>query len=348
MKEKYFTLAELADLTKSKPVGVLDYRIKNAADLETADVEDVSFLTKPAFGQASRYEKAMLKSKAGIICVHPEAKVPEGRNYLINEEPSRAFQTILEVFQGERGRLTGFSGIHPTAVIHPSVSLGKDVVIGPHAVIDQDTTIGDKTVIGAGCYVGPNCSIGTDCLLHPRSVVRERCKLGNRVILQPGAVIGSCGFGYTTNKQGCHEKLNQIGNVILEDDVEIGANTTIDRGRFKSTLIGKGTKIDNLVQIGHGAALGQHNMIVSQTGIAGSTTTGRYVVMGGQCGVAGHIHLSDGVILTAKTGVDKSLLGGKYGGSPAMPLPDYNRMMVYLRNIEKFAKQLKKIAKTEE
>jgi UDP-3-O-[3-hydroxymyristoyl] glucosamine N-acyltransferase len=343
MEEKFFTLAELADLTHSKPVGAPDYRIKNVADLESADVEDVSFLTKPAFGQASRYEKAMLKSKAGIIFVHPEVKLIEGRNYLVHEDPSRAFQQTLEMINGNRPQLTGFSGIHPTAVIHPSVKLGRDVVIGPQAVIDQETLIGDRTVISAGCYVGPKCTIGEDCCLHPRSIVREGCRLGNRVILQPGVVIGSCGFGYTTNKQGRHEKLNQISNVVIENDVEIGANTTIDRGRFKSTRIGQGTKIDNLVQIGHGAVIGSHNMIVSQTGIAGSVSTGRYVVMAGQCGVAGHIHLDDGVILAAKSGVDKSLPSGRYGGSPVLPIAEHNRMSVYLRNIEKLVKQLKKL-----
>lgn len=343
MKEKKFTLAELAELTQSKPVGAPDYRIKNVADLESADVEDVSFLAKPAFGQASRYEKAMLNSKAGIIFVHPDTKLVEGRNYLVCEDPSRAFQLTLEIINGKSIQLTGFLGIHPTAVLHPTAKLGKDVVIGPHAVIDQDAVIGDRTSIGAGCSIGPNTTIGEDCHLHMRSIVRENCHLGNRVILQPGAVIGSCGFGYTTNKQGRHEKLNQIGNVVIEDDVEVGANTTIDRGRFKSTRISQGTKIDNLVQIGHGAKIGPHNMIVAQTGIAGSVSTGSYVVMAGQCGVAGHIHLDDGVILSAKSGVDKSLPAGKYGGSPVMPMAEHNRVSVYLRNIEKFVKQLKKL-----
>lgn len=343
MEEIFFTLAQLANLTQSKQVGLPDYRVKNVATLETADAENISFLSKPAFGQASRYEKAMLSSKAGIIIVHPEVKLIEGRNYLISEDPSRAFQVILETINVNRAQLTGFLGIHPTAVLHPSVKLGKDVVVGPLAVIDQDTLIGDRTVIGSGCYVGPKCTIGEDCHLHPRSIVREGCCLGRRVILQPGAVIGSCGFGYTTSNQGRHEKLNQIGNVVLEDDVEIGANTTIDRGRFTSTRICQGTKIDNLVQIGHGALIGPHNMIVSQTGIAGSASTGRYVVLAGQCGVAGHIHLDDGVILSAKSGVDKSLPKGKYGGSPAMPIGEHNRIKVYLRNIEKFVKQLKKL-----
>jgi UDP-3-O-[3-hydroxymyristoyl] glucosamine N-acyltransferase len=166
--------------------------------------------------------------------------------------------------------------------------------------------------------------------------------IGNRVILQPGVVIGSCGFGYTTDKQGRHAKLNQVGGVHIEDDVEIGANTTIDRSRFKMTIVRRGTKIDNLVQIGHGSIIGSDNMIVAQAGIAGSVETGSHVVLAGQCGIAGHVKLGKGVIMIAKSGVDKSLPeGGKYGGAPAVPLAEHNRTQVYLRNIEKYIKQLK-------
>lgn len=175
----------------------------------------------------------------------------------------------------------------------------------------------------------------------PRVTIRENCILGERVIIQPGAVIGSCGFGYTTDKQGRHTKLNQIGNVILEDDVEVGANTTIDRSRFKSTRISQGTKVDNLVQIGHGAQLGAHNIIVAQTGISGSSKTGRYVVMGGQCGLTGHLELADGVMLTARTGVDKSLPTGKYGGAPCLPLAEHNRISVHVRNLAKTLERIK-------
>jgi UDP-3-O-[3-hydroxymyristoyl] glucosamine N-acyltransferase len=343
MKEQLFTLTELAELTESKWVGDPQYKIKNVADLESANGEDVSFLNPPAFGQASRYEQTMLKSKAGAIFIHPDVKIKDERNYLINQNPSRAFQTILETIHGNNKRLTGFNHIHPTAVIHPSCKIGKDVTIGPYAIIDEESTIGDHTVISSGCYVGPSCSIGESCLLHPHVIIREGCIIGNRVILQPGVVIGSCGFGYTTDKQGRHEKLNQIGNVVIEEDVEIGANTTIDRGRFKSTKIGKGTKIDNLVQIGHGAVIGAGNLIVALSGVAGSATTGRHVVLAGQCGVAGHIQLADGVILSAKSGADKSLPKGKYGGIPAMPIAKHNRVSVYQRNIEKFVKQIEKL-----
>jgi UDP-3-O-[3-hydroxymyristoyl] glucosamine N-acyltransferase len=165
-------------------------------------------------------------------------------------------------------------------------------------------------------------------------------------------VIGSCGFGYTTDKQGKHTKLRQVGSVKIDDDVEIGANTTIDRGRFKPTQIGRGTKIDNLVQVGHGTCIGEDNMIVAQVGIAGSVETGKHVVLAGQSGVAGHIKLESGAIISAKSGVDKSLKAGKYGGIPARPQTENNRMLAHLHQLDKYAKQIKeleaRLAKLEE
>ena len=162
------------------------------------------------------------------------------------------------------------------------------------------------------------------------------------MIIQPGAVIGSCGFGYITDNRGIHTKLNQIGTVIIEDDVEVGANTTIDRSRFKSTKIGEGTKIDNLVQIAHGVVLGKHNIIVSQVGIAGSTETGNHVVIGAQAGVSGHLFITHKTMIAAKAGISKSILkSGNYRGIPAVPILEFNRNSVYLRNIDKYIQQIK-------
>ena len=339
MSNRVFTLAELATLTASRLIGDPSLRIHNVADLESAGSEDASFLASPL------YEKAMLASKAGVVFIAEYTPFPSGRNFLISENPSRAFQQAVEVFIGDIS-YSGFSGIHPSAIVHPEAVIGKNVTIGPRAVIDQKVTIGDNTIIGVGCYVGPNVAIGTDCLLHPNVTIRERCQIGNRVIVQPGAVIGSCGFGYTTDNMGRHTKLNQVGIVIIEDDVEIGANTTIDRSRFKATIIGQGSKIDNLVQIGHGVEIGKHNIIVAQTGIAGSTKTGAYVVIGGQVAIAGHLTIADKTMIAGKSGVSKSILKpGKYRGTPAVPLDEYNRNYVYLRNIESYIEQLKKVQK---
>lgn len=345
MNKKSFTLKELAELTHSKLVGDPSHRITQVADLESAGVEDISFLNKLSFGQATRYEQAMRKSKAGAIFVHPDTDLDQGKNYLLTEDPSRSFQHVLEILHGTNKELSGFQEIHPTAVIHPTAKLGQKIRVGPYAVIDQDVVIGDNSFIGSHVYIGPGTTIGNDTLIHPHVTIREQCHIGNRVILQPGAIIGACGFGYTTDRQGKHKKLNQVGNVIIEDDVEIGANTTIDRSRFKSTRVASGTKIDNLVQIGHGVQLGQDNMIVSQTGIAGTVKTGRHVVMGGQCGIAGHIEICDGAIFIAKSGADKSITEpGHYGGSPVVRLSEHNRVSVHLRNLDKHVKDIKELS----
>lgn len=330
MKKSPLTLKEIADLTHSTLVGDSNLCILNVADLESADKSDASFLSNP------RYEQAMRHSKAGVVFVTPQTEVLPGRNFLINENPSAAFQMLVDLFYGHNQIKTGFKAIHPAAVIHASATIGKNVEIGPHAVIDQDVSIGDNTFIGAGTYIGPKTTIGEDCYFYPRVTIRENTVIGNRVHIQPGAVIGSCGFGYITDKKGHHNKLNQVGNVIIEDDVEIGANTTIDRARFKSTKISRGTKIDNLVQIGHGVVIGQDNIIVSQAGIAGSTETGRHVVLGGKVAVNGHIKICDNVMIAALSGISKSIQKpGKYGGIPAVELDEYNRNAVYLRRIEK-------------
>lgn len=336
MTKKMYTLQELADLTGSRLVGDPDYQITNVESLELAASTDASFLANP------RYEKAMIKSNAGVVFVALDANLPQGRNFLVNSDPSRAFQQVAEAFYGTAEELSGFEAIHPSAVIHPSAEIGFGCLIGPGAVIDKNVKLGNETFIGAGCYVGPNTSIGSHCKLHPRVTIRENCTIGSRVIIQPGCVIGSCGFGYLTDKNGKHTKLNQLGGVIIGDDVEIGANSTIDRSRFKSTVIGRGTKIDNLVQIGHGAQIGEDNIIAAQTGIAGSSKTGRNVVMGGQAAVAGHLQVGDRVMLAGRSGVTKSITeSGTYGGLPARPLQEHNRVLVFTHNIEKYVQKIK-------
>lgn len=336
MEKKVFTLAELAALTKSTLIGDGNHQIHNVADLESAGCHDASFLANPI------YDKAMRASSAGVVFVAPHTEIIPGRNFLVTPDPSRSFQTTVEAFFGNTANIfSGFSGIHPSAIIHETASIGRNVTIGPQAVIDQEVVIGDGSTISSGCYIGFRSYIGSDCFLHPRVTIRERCQIGNRVIIQPGAVIGSCGFGYTTDAQGRHVKLNQVGVVVIEDDVEIGANTTIDRSRFKATVIGQGSKIDNLVQIGHGVTIGPHNIIVAQTGIAGSSKTGAYVVIAGQVAIAGHLTIAAHTTIAGRAGVSKSITKpGTYGGVPVMPMKEYNRNCVYLRNIETYIKQI--------
>lgn len=328
-----FTLAELGARLGAQLVGDPDHFISGVDTLEEANSADASFLANP------RYNEAMKKSHAGVICVDTSAELPPGKNFLISADPCRAIQIIAELFMSFAS--SGFTGIHPTAIIHPTAQIGPNTTIGPHAVIDRNVKIGAHTSIGPNTSIGYDVEIGSHCQIHPNCTIRERCRLGNRVILQPGAVVGSCGFGYTPDKQGRHLRLEQLGRVVLEDDVEIGANTTIDRARFKETLIRKGTKIDNLVQIAHNVEIGENNVIAAQTGIAGSAKTGKHVMLGGQVGIVGHVELDDHVLIATRGGVSKSLKNGKYRGSPAIPIAEYHRQEVHVRRLEEYVKRLK-------
>lgn len=333
-----FSLQELAEILSAKLVGNPEHLIVGVNTLDEAVSEDLSFLSNP------RYFEAMKKSQAGAICIDPSSPIIEGKNYLICENPSAAFQLIAEKLLPHTDK-SAFQGIHPTAVIHESVQIGADVTIGPHVTIDRGCIIGDRAKIFSNVSIGYDVHIGADTLIHPNCTIREGCRLGQRVILQPGAVIGSCGFGYTQDTQGRHVKLEQLGIVVLEDDVEIGANTTIDRSRFKKTIIRAGSKIDNLCQIAHNVEIGKHNVIAAQTGIAGSVKTGQYVMLGGQVGILGHVELEDMVMVGAQSGISKSLKPGKYRGSPALPILEYNRQEVRVRKLEEYAERLKSLEK---
>lgn len=329
------TLKELAYLTHSTLIGDPSHSISNVSDLENATSQDASFFSNPL------YHQAFNQSKAGVIFVDSQPLLEKERNYLICKNPSQAFQQVIDHFYPPRLSPSGFQGIHPTAVIHETACLFHPVTIGPHAVVDEYVIIHAHTFIGAGSYIGPYTTIGQSCIIHPHVVIREFCKLAQKVIIQPGAVIGSCGFGYQTNEQGKNVKLNQVGNVVIEDEVEIGANTTIDRARFKSTHIGKESKIDNLVQIAHGVKVGTHNFIAAQVGIAGSASTGSYVMLAGQVGVVGHVHLQDKVVVSAQSGVTKSLKKGIYRGTPAIPIQEFSRHYVFAHKIEKYIHLIK-------
>jgi UDP-3-O-[3-hydroxymyristoyl] glucosamine N-acyltransferase len=343
MSEKTFSLAELAQLVGAQLVGDSTYRISGVAGLESATPSQASYLTvNPYGGSVKSYESAMLASQAGVIVMEETRGRPEGKQLLLVKDPSRAFQTLIELFYAPIA--SGFSGIHATAVIHPTAVIGDRVVIGPYAVIDREVRIGAGTSIGSHVFVGAQTEIGADCTLHPHVTVREGCRLGARVILQPGVVLGSCGFGYTTDKMGKHHKLQQLGQVVLEDDVEIGANTTIDRARLGVTIIKSGTKVDNLVMIAHGVEIGQDNLIIAQTGIAGTSKTGKRVVLAGQVGVAGHLKIGDDVHVAARAGVIGDLEEeGQYYGEPARPKAVARRHWMRLLSLEKWHEQLKAV-----
>jgi len=333
-----FTLEELAAKTGAELFGNPQHVVSGVNSLEAASSSDVSFLANP------RYKEWLDHTGAGVICISKLMPPIGGKNFLISDNPSKTFQLITDLLLASSR--SAFEGIHPSSIIHPSVSLASDVSVGPNSTLDQGVVVGEGTIIHPNVSIGPEVVIGKQCIIHPGVVIRERCILHNRVILQPGAVIGSCGFGYITDAEGHHHKIEQLGNVVLEDDVEIGANTTVDRARFKHTYISKGTKIDNLVQIGHNVVLGAHNIVVAQTGISGSAKTGKYVVFGGQAGVMGHVEIADYTQIATRGGVSKSIkTGGQYGGSPLQPFHEFNKHRVYLRNIEKYVKRIEELEK---
>lgn len=300
---------------------------------------DLSF-----FGN-DRYLGDLRRTKASAVLVPAGFKEEIEDVFLIEvENPSVAFATVVHRFSPPQRVFT--AGIHPTAVIDPSVVMDREkVAIGPFVVIEAGVVIGNGTRLGAGVFVGEDVKIGADCLLYPRATVYHGCVLGDRVTLHSGVVIGADGFGYEFS-EGRHRKIDQVGIVRIDNDVEIGANTTIDRARFGRTWIQEGVKIDNQVQIAHNCVIGKHAIIIAQVGIAGSTRIGDYSIIAAQTGVAGHLEIGSQVIVAAQSGVTKSLLEkGQYMGFPAVPAQEMRRQMAGVKRVGEILKRLTALEK---
>jgi UDP-3-O-[3-hydroxymyristoyl] glucosamine N-acyltransferase len=291
--------------------------VTGLAGVREAGPGDLSFLANP------KYQSAVKSTRASVLIVARDMDVAFGGTLIRVDDPSGAFAKLVSkvapppvVFK---------PGIHSTAVIAPTVKLGKDVSIQAHAVIEEGVIVGDRSIIGAGSYIGHECRLGADCLLYPHVSLRERTILGDRVTLHCGVVLGADGFGYESI-DGKHQKIPQVGVVEIGNDVEIGANTAIDRGRFGRTRVGTGTKIDNLVQIGHNCVIGEHCIICGLVGIAGSTIIGNHVTVAGEVGVAGHLTIGDKSIIMAQAGVTKDVPAGAIMlGSPAVSHKEFKR-----------------------
>jgi len=254
-------------------------------------------------------------------------------------EPMADFTKIAHLFAPPK--VSYPPGIHETAVVDPSATLGKDIHLGPHVVIEEQAVLGDGCVVMANTVVGPHVTMGRDCTLFPQVSVREHCQLGDRVIVNNGSVVGSEGFGYDVDEKGVRSKIPQIGIVVVEDDVEIGSNACIDRARFGVTRIGKGTKIDNLVQIAHNCILGEHCVIISQCGIAGSSVIGTRSILAGQSGIAGHLMIGEGALIGAQAGVTKDVAPGAYMiDFPALPYKKAAAKHAYMGQLPKWKQKL--------
>lgn len=332
-------LQEVAQLTGACLRGDPEKEITGIEALENAGSSDLSFLAN------SRYESSMRASRAGAIFVSKEVLLPEGGNFLIVADPSKAFQQAVALFCQQRA--SGFVGIHPTAVIHELAVVAPSATLAPYAVIDAYAVVEGDTFIGPHAVVGAYARIGTGCMLHAHSVVREGSILEAGVTLQPGAVVGSCGFGYIADAAGAIVKLDQLGIVYLETGVEIGANSAVDRARFKETRIGAHSKIDNLCQIAHNVQIGQANFIAAQTGIAGSTKTGNGCMFGGQAAAIGHLEIADGTKIAARGALSKSIKepGQAFSGAPAAPIHEHNRAQAHMRRLESYAKRIAELEK---
>jgi UDP-3-O-[3-hydroxymyristoyl] glucosamine N-acyltransferase len=317
------TLQELAEYLGGTVRGDETCRVNGLASLETAGADKVTFLANP------KYASKVADTGAGAVLMAPGGE-SYGRNVIEVANPYLAFAKLLTLFYVQTHRPRG---IMPEACIGIGVSLGEDISIYPGAIVGDNVTLGDRCVIHPGAVIYDGVTIGEDTTIHANAVVRERCRIGSRCVIQPGAVIGSDGFGYAPDGNGYYP-IPQIGIVVLEDDVEIGANTCIDRAALEVTLIRRGTKLDNLVQVAHNCQIGEDCMIVSQVGISGSTKIGNHVTLAGQVGVAGHLTIGDNVIVGAQSGVPGSLpANAGYSGTPVLPHKDWLKSMAVVANL---------------
>lgn len=315
-------LGDIVDKIKGRVQGDAEMVIYAAAPFELAETGNITVAATPKFF------KTLGECRASAIIV-PESFTGEARQALIYaESPMAAFADAIKLLMPPKKY---YNGVHPTAVVDESVSLGENVSIGPNAVIGAKANIGDNAKIMAGVFIGDNVSIGNDVLLHPNVSILDNCQLGDRVIVNAGAVIGSDGFGFAPDKQGVFHKIMHLGIVRIGSDVEIGANTTIDRATFGATVIADGVKLDNLVHIAHNVSLGENTVIAAQTGIAGSTAVGRNVMFGGQVGVAGHLNIADRVMIGASASIGQSINEPGFVGMGGLNVMPHNEWLRYQR-----------------
>ena len=311
-------LLDIARLLSADLLGNGHQEILGVAKIEEACPGEISFLANP------KYSRFLATTRASAVIVGKSISLPEGRTAddlaLVRvEDPYASFVKTVVAFHPPVAPVP--PGIHPSAVVDPAAQLGTDVRVAPFVVIGRNVRVGARSMINACTVLGDGVRVGSDCLIYPNVTVREGCVLGDRVILQPGVVIGGDGFGFAPRPDGSFEKIPQIGIVVVEDDVEIGANTTVDRATLGETRIRKGVKLDNLIQVAHNVVIGENTVSAAQSGVSGSTKVGRNVMIGGQVGLTGHLEIADGVKIGAQSGVHRSITkpGSIMFGTPAMP-----------------------------
>lgn len=346
------TLEQIAQRFGGEIVGDATLKVAGLAPLDQAQPHQLAFLANP------KYLSQVESTRAGAVLIAPSdlAKLASGagRNFIVTPNPYAYFARVAQWFI-DLAAPKAPAGVHPSAVIDPAAQVAPDAVIGPHVVVEAGAVVGARARIDAHVTIGRGTQVGEDSHLYPKVTVYHGCKIGPRAIVHAGAVIGSDGFGFAPDfvgegeaRTGSWVKIPQVGGVTIGADVEIGANTTIDRGAMADTVIEDCVKIDNLVQIGHNCKIGAYTVIAGCAGIAGSTTIGRHCMIGGAVGVAGHVTLADYVIVTAKSGVSKSLLKpGIYTSAfPAVGHAEWNKSAALVRNLEKMRERIKTLEAT--
>lgn len=330
------TLKEIADFIGGEVVGDGDTVIKGICGIKEARQGDITFLSNP------KYLPFLKKTHASAVITSGDIKEAP-KPIIRTENPSWAFLQIVFLFLPKEVKHP--KGIHPTAILGKNVALGKNTAIGPYVIIEDDVSIGNDTIIYGGCYIGHHTKIGNNTLIYPNVSIREFVSIGDYVVIHSGTVIGSDGFGFVT-VEGVHNRIPQLGIVVIEDYVDIGSNVTIDRARFDKTVIGKGTKIDNLVQIAHNVIVGENSIIVAQAGISGSTTVGNGVTLAGQAGLVGHISVGDGAVIAARAGVTKSVDAHTLvSGYPAKPHSIAKRVNACVQNLPRLYETINELKK---
>ncbi|MBI4314242.1 MAG: UDP-3-O-(3-hydroxymyristoyl)glucosamine N-acyltransferase [Candidatus Omnitrophica bacterium] len=330
------TLAEVAAYLGGEVIGDENTLITGVCGIREAKEGDITFVAN------SKYLRLIQSTHASAVITGRDVKGAP-RPLIRTDNPSLAFAKMLAWISPAEAQRP--AGISPKAFVGRGARLGKNVSVQAFAVVEDDAVIGDGSIIYAGCCIGHHTAIGSDCVVYSNVSIRENVQIGNRVVIHSGTVIGSDGFGFATI-QGAHHKIPQIGTVVIEDDVEIGANVTIDRARFGKTVIGRGTKIDNLVQIAHNVEVGENAIVVAQAGISGSTRIGNNVILAGQCGIVGHISIGDNAVVAAQAGVSKSVpANAQVWGYPAKPLNRAKRINACVQRLPELVKTIEALQK---
>jgi UDP-3-O-[3-hydroxymyristoyl] glucosamine N-acyltransferase len=337
------TVKQLAELVQGRVHGP-ERTIHAARPMNEAGPDDITFIENERNARHLKTCRALTAIvPAALAGRQQELHNAEGKELTFIEvsDPLLAFVAVVRHLHGQTEQPP--LGIDPRADIHPSAQIGPDATLHPFAVVGAGSVLGARCRLHSGVVIGRNCRLGDDVVLHPHAVLYDGTVMGNRVIIHANVVIGADGFGYRF-QGGCHVKMPQFGTVEIGDDVEIGAGTTIDRGTFQATRIGAGTKIDNLVQIGHNCQIGKHNLFVSQVGIAGSCSTGDYVVLAGQVGVADHVHIEDQAIIGARSGVVRDVPAGeRMLGAPAKPESEEKRILLSLGRLPELCRDVRQV-----